>query len=168
VQGAPRRGVVALIGLGEAIALLGLRYDSDEARAVAATMARIVAEALRTAIDGSATLSVVIGREPRLALLANATSDGADPIEEEHVVRWPDRGGDRRTRALGPALTLRRERALAGATLPAIETARELGPAARQALVRALAPWVDADTGPQPVDSGDGAARGAAQSGSVA
>lgn len=162
---ARRRGTVALVGIGDALAMLGLRYDSDEARARAARIARIVAEAARPAGDSRGGVAVELGRQPRLALLANATSEGADPVKDEYVLRWADRG-DRITRVLGPALTLRRERRHADGPVPRIDTAREIGADARALLVRALAPWIDVGDGPPPEDSS--ASRGAARGRSVA
>lgn len=160
-----RRGAIALIGIGDALAMLGLRYDSEDARGQAARIARIVAEAARAGTEDRGSVPIEIGQQPRLALLANATSEGADPVEDEYVLRWADRG-DRCTRVLGPALTLRRERRHSNGPVQKIDTALEIPPDARTRLVRALAPWIEPGKDPRPEDPST--TRGAARRRSVA
>ena len=141
-------GTIALMGLGDAIAMLGLRYDSSAACALADRVGRIVSDSVHEAAPAPTCatheIAVALRRQPQLALFANATSDAADPVTDEYVVRWPGQANSERcVAALGPALTLRRERANAGKALPAIDTARTVAPEARARMEAALAPWLD-------------------------
>jgi ribonucleoside-diphosphate reductase alpha chain len=73
---------VCLLGVAQALSVLGLEYDSDAGRQAAAGMAAAVARGVRLGIDetGLANCLTAIEPQPRLAALANATSDGIEPL----------------------------------------------------------------------------------------
>jgi hypothetical protein len=78
---------VCLMGIAQALSVLGLAYDSDAGRATAAAMAAVVARGVRLGVEetGLARCHTAIEPQPRLALLANATTDALEPLPGERA-----------------------------------------------------------------------------------
>lgn len=168
---------IGLIGIAEALTLLGMAYDSDAGREQAGAMARAVAYGIRLATSpqsgpfgkpaGQARpgtrkrppVKSAIMRKPRLALLANDTSDAADPSWKHH-----------RMDVSGGAIYHRCAAMRAGTAIPSLrvasrrterpETLAEISPRSQLALRAALQPWIDSPidypllvlTEPEPIE----------------
>jgi ribonucleoside-diphosphate reductase alpha chain len=145
---------VGVIGLGDALALLGVAYGSSEGRAFAADAARTLAHAC---VHASARLArerggtptkrdlrflrhTEIAPRPRLALFANHVADALDPIapENEVVIDAP-LGGDRHVRSSGYAMALKRRIEGADASLALAPVSM----ADRESMRAACAPFID-------------------------
>ena len=145
---------VGVMGLGDALALLGTPYASSEARAFAADVARLLSH---SCVHASARLAserggtptkrelrflrhTEIAPRPRLALFANHVADALDPVapDSEVVIDAP-LGGDRHVRSCGYAMALKRRIEGAGAALALAPVS-----AADQLAMRAgCAPFID-------------------------
>lgn len=164
---------IGVIGIADALALLGLAYDSDAGRAQAASMARALAEGclhgsivlardrggrtdLRRVSAGSPrdaarrsprhTQLTAITSQPRLALLANDVADAADPLRERnhtHLIAAVD--GQRALRSSGYALNILD--AHGGDACDRTSTLADLPWTAQMAMRAALQPWID-----EPID----------------
>jgi ribonucleoside-diphosphate reductase alpha chain len=83
------RARIGIIGLGDALALLGLRYASDAGRAFASEVMRTLAHSClrasaRLAAERGGALPdprFVVDPQPRLAKFANRVSDALDPCD---------------------------------------------------------------------------------------
>jgi ribonucleoside-diphosphate reductase alpha chain len=73
---------VCLLGVAQALSVMGLEYDSEAGRQVAVGMAAAVSRGVRLGIEetGLAPCLTAIEPQPRLASLANATSDALEPV----------------------------------------------------------------------------------------
>ena len=82
MEPAPRAFHVCLLGVAQALSVLGLDYDSDAGRDAAAAMAAALARGVRLGIEetGLPQCFTAIEPQPRLASLANATSDALEPV----------------------------------------------------------------------------------------
>ncbi|WP_329742221.1 hypothetical protein [Dyella sp. A6] len=146
----PERLHIGIIGLGDALALLGMRYDSDEARAFAVEVVRSLAQGCASghaALAGQCHVAdaterhgpryrslTAITSQRRLALFANATSDALEPAAgapRTYVIEAEE--GNRQVRSPGYAATLLGRDS-------AFDTAPE---AARQAMRDAVQGWID-------------------------
>ncbi|HEX5755585.1 MAG TPA: hypothetical protein VFY12_04470 [Arenimonas sp.] len=119
---------VGVIGLADALQRLGLDYDSEAARSLAATLVQAVAFGCRAARSGRASAALTaVAPQPRLAMLANCASDALDPA---------------------PGIGLQRP----GFGLDAIQAPRAShthaapppSPAAQLRMRAAVQPWIDA------------------------
>jgi ribonucleoside-diphosphate reductase alpha chain len=163
---------IGILGIADALALLGLPYDSDAGRVQAAAMAQALAEGC---LRGSARLALTRGvrsesgaspgsprgtmpcrlrhtqltaitAQSRLALLANDVADAADPLRERHHIRViAAADGQRAMRSCGYAWNILDAHRNGGGE-PA-ETLEHLPWTAQMAMRAALQPWID-----EPID----------------
>lgn len=158
---------IGLVGVADALARLGLGYDStagrDEAGRIAAALAHGALEASLAAVAAGApavqrhsaaramaaelrhrptahAALTAIASHPQLALLADNVADALDPRDWlPRNYRMAALGGERAVRSAGGSVALARE---LGATLPA---AGAWPPDRAQLAMRAaVAPWIDA------------------------
>ena len=73
---------VCLLGVGQALAVLGLEYDSDAGRDAAAGMAAAIGQGMRLGLEetGLRNCRTGIAPQPRLAAFANSTTDALEPL----------------------------------------------------------------------------------------
>ena len=78
---------LCLLGVGQALAVLGLEYDSEAGRDIAAGVAAALGQGVRLGLEetGLRNCRTEIAPQPRLAALANATTDALEPLPGDPV-----------------------------------------------------------------------------------